>query len=349
MPPLREDFEKRLDALRAQAGSDGVVTARGVDVAGGPIPPSGLVRDTQARVRGGSENAAGRPGYYGMPVVKPPTWTWEIPVYFFVGGLAGMAAVVALMAWMFRQPDLARAAIWTTAVGGGILSPALLVSDLGRPMLFLNMLRVFKHRSPMSMGAWILTLLGVFSVPAALAVELHHWEVLPDAIQNALWYGALLLLLASAPLGTLLATYTGVLIGVTAIPAWFTHRTMLPAHFGVAGMGSAVSWLLVLGYRLPALRALALGAAAVETVFWLLLLLRHHGAADRALHKGLSGAMLQIAEILTGPAALTLLLLGLMLPAAVVFLSGAFLNRLGWIEAGRASGRDTEASFAAQS
>ena len=35
-------------------------------------------------------------------------------------------------------------------------SPALLVSDLGRPERFLNMLRVFKLTSPMSVGSWIL-------------------------------------------------------------------------------------------------------------------------------------------------------------------------------------------------
>lgn len=345
----REDFEKRLDDLRARAGSDGVVAGRGVDVAGGPIPPNGLVRDSLKKVRGGSENSAGRPGYYGMSVVKPPVWTVEIPIYFFVGGLGGMAAVIALMAWIFRQPELARAAIWTTAVGAGIISPVLLISDLGRPMLFINMLRVFKHRSPMSMGSWILTALGVVSFPAAILVELYHWELLPDALQHALWFVALLMLLVSAPLGTLLATYTGVLIGVTAIPAWFTHRTLLPAHFGIAGMGSAVSWLLVLGYRLPALRMIALVVTAIETFFWLHLLFVRHGAADRALHEGRSGLMLQSAEILTGPAALVLLLIGQPLTAAIVFLCGAFVNRLGWIEAGRASGRDPEAVFASQS
>ncbi len=344
----RQDFEKRLDDLRAKAGSDGVVNGRGVNVAGGPIPPNGLVREVSAKVRGGSENSAGRPGYYGMPVIKPPTWTVEIPIYFFVGGLAGMAAVIALMAWIFHQPQLARVAIWTTAVGGGIISPVLLISDLGRPILFINMLRVFKHRSPMSMGSWILSALGATSFPTAALVELYHWQLLPEVWQKALWYLALLMLVVVAPLGTLLATYTGVLIGVTTIPAWFTHRTLLPAHFGIAGMGSAVSWLFLLGYRLPALHAIALAVTAIETFVWLYLLFVRHGAADRALHKGSSGITLQIAEIMTGPAALTLLLLGQVLPAALVFLCGAFVNRFGWINAGRASGHDPEAVFASQ-
>ena len=33
----------------------------------------------------------------------------------------------------------------------------LLILDLGRPERFFNMLRIFKPRSPMSMGAWCLT------------------------------------------------------------------------------------------------------------------------------------------------------------------------------------------------
>ena len=36
------------------------------------------------------------------------------------------------------------------------MSPALLISDLGRPERFLNMLRVFKVTSPMSVGSWVL-------------------------------------------------------------------------------------------------------------------------------------------------------------------------------------------------
>src|SRR3954470_22181461 len=67
--------EKRLEELREQAWRDGVVVDKGVDVAGGPIPR--------------------KPGYYGQPVVKPPVWTWQIPLYFFMGGLAGMSAVIA--------------------------------------------------------------------------------------------------------------------------------------------------------------------------------------------------------------------------------------------------------------
>src|SRR6266516_8165264 len=133
--------EHRLDELREQARNKGVVAGRGVDIAGGPIP----------RKLATASPSGGRPGYYGEPVVRPPVWTWEIPVYFFVGGLAGMAAVIALIGLIFHRNDLARAAMWLAAIGA-VFAPVLLTADLGRPRLFLNMLRGFKYRSPMSVG-----------------------------------------------------------------------------------------------------------------------------------------------------------------------------------------------------
>src|SRR5712672_2770950 len=75
--------EKRLEELREQAWKDGVVPGKGVDVAGGPIPR--------------------KPGYYGQAVVKPPVWTWQVPLYFFMGGIAGMSAVIALAAVVFHH------------------------------------------------------------------------------------------------------------------------------------------------------------------------------------------------------------------------------------------------------
>src|SRR6266508_6097450 len=151
--------EHRLDELREQARNEGVVVGRGVDIAGGPIP----------RKLATTSPSGGRPGYYGEPVVRPPVWTWEIPVYFFAGGLAGMSAVIALIGLIFHQGDLTRTAMWIAAIGA-ILSPLLLIMDLGRPRLFLNMLRVFKHQSPMSVGAWILTAFGTCAVPGLIAL-----------------------------------------------------------------------------------------------------------------------------------------------------------------------------------
>src|SRR5205085_4979895 len=87
--------------------------------------------------------------YHGRPVIKEPVWTWEIPTYFFTGGLAGASAGLAYLSELRGNDVLARRA-WGTAMFGMGTSPALLTSDLGRPERFLNMLRMFKISSPMS-------------------------------------------------------------------------------------------------------------------------------------------------------------------------------------------------------
>ena len=94
--------------------------------------------------------------YHGFPLLKKPVWTWEIPAYFFVGGTAGAAALIGAVAHRTGGSDaLVRDARWIAAAGAA-LSPPLLIADLGRPERFLNMLRVFKVQSPMSVGAWTL-------------------------------------------------------------------------------------------------------------------------------------------------------------------------------------------------
>ena len=319
--------ESRLDELRDQARQKGVVGGRGVNVAGGPI--------------------ARRHGYYGEPVVRPPVWTWEIPIYFFVGGLGGMSAVIALAALLFHHFDVARAAMWVAAVGV-VLSPLLLIMDLGRPHLFINMLRVFKPQSAMSMGAWILTAFGGCVVPGLIALELTAAHAFTGAFNDVLRVATGILIFSSAIFGTLLATYTGVLVGATAIPAWFLHRVFLPIHFGTAGLGSAAGVLELLGHRIAPLNAIGLFAAGVETALLIWLTFNKHGAADRAIHEHASGWLIRIGEILNGPLALVLRLFGIIPLAAISFLLGALVSRIGWIAVGRVSGRDPEAVFASQ-
>ena len=319
--------EKRLEELREQAWKDGVAPGKGVDVAGGPIPR--------------------KPGYYGQPVVKPPVWTWEIPIYFFIGGLSGMSAVIASAAVLFHHVDLARTAMWLAAIGV-ILSSILLIMDLGRPLLFINMLRVFKHQSAMSMGVWILSTFGVCVVPALIALELHAHQVFGGTIGQLMRIAAGMLIFGSAFFGTLLATYTGVLIGATAIPAWFLHRTFLPIHFGTAGLGSAAALLELLGHRSPALNFIGFYAATVELGLLIWLSIDKHGAADRAIHEHSSGWLIRIGEVLNGPLALVLRFFGLVPFAAVSFLIGALVSRFGWIAVGKVSGSDPESVFAAE-
>jgi hypothetical protein len=324
---LKMPNESRIDQLREEAWAKGAVTGHGVDVADGPIPR--------------------RPGYYGQPVVRPPVWTWEIPIYFFVGGLGGMSAVIAPGALLFHHLDVARTAMWIAGIGS-VLSPILLIMDLGRPHLFINMLRVFKPQSAMSMGAWILAAFGTCVIPGLIALELHTLHLFSGAIDQILGVAAAILIFGSATFGMLLATYTGVLIGATAIPAWFLHQRLLPIHFGAAGLGSAAALLELLGHRIAPLNAIGIFAAMVETVLLIWLSVDKHGVADRAIHQHGSGWLIRTGELFTGPIPLVLRFAGAIPLAAVSFLFGALVSRFGWIAVGKVSGRDPESVFASQ-
>jgi hypothetical protein len=259
-----------------------------------------------------------------------------------------MAPLIACAGWFLAQLELMRASLWIAAAGA-IISPVLLIMDLGRPALFLNMLRVFKHRSPMSVGAWILSAFGAFAVPACLVFELYINQVFGPPVDPLVLIVAGLLTIAAAITGLGLATYTGVLIGATVIPAWFPHRVLLPVHFGTAGLGCTAAMLELLGFQIRPLYMLGMLAAILETLLWIWLELDKHGAADRALHNGNSGWLIRLGEIFCGPLSIILRLTSFIPLAAMSFLFGAICSRFGWIAAGRVSGRDPEAVFASQS
>jgi formate-dependent nitrite reductase membrane component NrfD len=172
-----------------------------------------------------SEN--GFRSYYGRPVIKEPTWTWEIPTYFFTGGLAGASSVLSTTARLTGNERLARTSLYIGAVAD-IVSPALLISDLGRPERFHHMLRVVKVRSPMNVGSWVLLVSGASSTAAAaleLLGRLKPVKLLAEA--------------AATLTGPPLATYTGVLIADTAVPLWHEGRHELPWIFAASAAASA--------------------------------------------------------------------------------------------------------------
>jgi formate-dependent nitrite reductase membrane component NrfD len=253
--------------------------------------------------------------YRDAPLLKAPVWTWEIPIYFFLGGAAGAAAVIAAAATFSGAAfdGLARDAKWIAFIGAA-LSPLLLISDLGRPARFLNMLRVFKPQSPMSVGVWTLL---VFSGAAAAA--LLPLGILADIAT-----------VAAGLTGALLATYTGVLIGATVIPVWSRNVDLLPIHFGASGLAAAVGILELAGHRTRAMNALGIFAAAIELLVIFALTRR------RASH----GPLMRGAEILSGPFALVVRVAAVSAPqlrliAALVAIAGSLVTRVAWIQAGR--------------
>ncbi len=192
--------------------------------------------------------------YHGQPILKDPTWTWEIPCYFYAGGMAGASAGLAYLSELRGNDVLARRA-WAAAVLGIGVSPALLTSDLGRPQRFLNMLRMFKVTSPMSVGSWILSLTGATTTLAAV----NAWTGLfprPARLARPV----------AATFGLPLSTYTAALIANTAVPVWHESHRWLPFVFGsgaALSAGAAAAIATPLEHAKPA-RRLALASAALE-------------------------------------------------------------------------------------
>ena len=232
--------------------------------------------------------------YYGRPVLKEPVWQPEIPWYFFTGGLAGGSSVLSLVARMAGNETLARRSLYVGAVAD-IVSPALLVSDLGRPERFLNMFRVFKVTSPMSVGSWILGVSGGASATAALLEATGRLKAVKLAAE-----------VVSALSGAPLAVYTATLVSDTAIPAWHEARKELPFLFGssaVASAGAAAAIVVPTAEAGPA-RRLAVGGVLVENAVFKLMEKRL-GMLGEPYSKGESGKYKKVAlACTTGGAAL---------------------------------------------
>jgi formate-dependent nitrite reductase membrane component NrfD len=229
--------------------------------------------------------------YYDYPVLKAPFWRWEIIWYFFFGGLAAGCYVLASLASFFGSPE-DRAVIRT----GYYLSllallpcPALLIKDLGRPERFLHMLRIFKVKSPMSMGVWGLLSFSLFSGFTAIL------QAAKDGLLGT-WWGAKalaafpqkLLALPGTFFAFFLGGYTGVLLTSTSVPLW-SRSKMLGAIFVTSAVSTSAALIsLVLritgapGKVLHKLELMEWLAMLIE-MFDLLNFLRQSGRVARPL------------------------------------------------------------------
>jgi formate-dependent nitrite reductase membrane component NrfD len=237
--------------------------------------------------------------YYDRPVIKEPVWTWEIPAYFFTGGVSGASSVLSLSARLFGNRKLARTALYIGAVAD-LISPVLLIADLGRPERFHHMLRVFKITSPMNVGAWVLFVNGGASVTAS-ALELRG-RLAPVKLAAEV---------AGALFGPPLATYTGVLLADTAVPVWHDARHELPWLFGAsaaASAGAAVCLFVAPEDAGPA-RRLAVGGVAAETALMQAMQIRL-GKTGEVYRRGAAGKLSWTAKGLTGVGATLLAMRG---------------------------------------
>jgi DMSO reductase anchor subunit len=272
--------------------------------------------------------------YYGRPILKEPTWkTPDVPIYLWVGGVAGGTAILAEGAAATGRPGLEQ--VCRLAAGSGaVVGTVALVHDLGRPERFLNMLRVFKPTSPLSVGSYILAPFGAFSGAAAASAVTGRLPVLGRLAG-----------LGAAALGAPLATYTAALFANTAVPAWHEVHRELPFVFGgsaSAAAGGVAMMFAPADEAAPAARLATVGAVlelgATEVM------VRRAGLVAEPYKKGRTGRVMEASKALT-VAGLAATVAGGRRPTlrrlgGLALAAGSLVLRFGVFEAGRDSARD---------
>ncbi|MGW7259748.1 NrfD/PsrC family molybdoenzyme membrane anchor subunit [Streptomyces sp. NPDC054834] len=274
--------------------------------------------------------------YYGRPILHEPTWKpLDIAGYLYLGGLAGSSSLLAAGAQATGRPALARSAK-LGAVGAITLSLGALVHDLGRPTRFLNMLRVLKPTSPMSVGSWLLAGYAPLTAVAAATDVAGRYRLVGSAATAA-----------SAALGPAVATYTAVLIADTAVPSWHEGFRQLPFVFAGSGASAAAGLALVCSpadQAGPARRLAVLGAALELGAFRAMK--RRMGLVAEPYEEGRARVLLRTAELLAAGGAALAACAGryrdrrLAVAAGAALLTGSAALRFGVFHAGVASAQD---------
>jgi formate-dependent nitrite reductase membrane component NrfD len=295
----------------------------------------------------GHDDVTPTPTYYDRPLLKMPHWdAWNVVTYLFLGGVMGGIGVIGVLSSSKRESD--RKLKRTLAVTSLVLSvacPSVLVSHLGRPERFLNMLRIMKFTSPMSLGVWGL----VFYSNCAGANALRIFPGFFGGLQSLF--------------GAFLMGYTGVLISATANPLWSSGKRHIPATFVCSSMSAACALSSLLSTlegnhevvrRLERLEMLAAAGELAVMTNWE----QQAGKYGDALFKSEHGDRLRKYTIRTGILApLALNLIGQLVPlpkpvnavrtviSSVLTLVGGYVLRDTVVRAGRNSVNDPHTSF----
>jgi formate-dependent nitrite reductase membrane component NrfD len=322
----------------------------------GPANPRGQRRDGAF----GAAHTNPRDAYRDVPVLKEPTWNNEVAAYFFFGGLSAGSALIGSLADVAggeRHKRLARVAHYVS-FAALLPCPPLLIADLGMPMRFHHMMRVFKPSSPMNLGSWALFLHGAGATVTVVKMlaEDHSLPIisgLMDFVPERLLAGL------GIPSSFVLAGYTGVLLGTTSIPVWHSSN-LLGALFMSSSFSSGVAATNLLGTitrresveEENELAVISLAAGVTEAAV-LAGYVATTGNAASALFKGTPGKLL--AGAIAGLAAATLLeVAGLVVPrhrnsisvlASTAALASGALLRWAIVRAGHASAADREGTL----
>jgi formate-dependent nitrite reductase membrane component NrfD len=322
---------------------------------------SGVPSPDDAFMGAASKNSAEPvPTYYERPLLKAPHWEWNVVTYLFLGGVMGGLGLIQLLAHADDESE--RVLKRTTRIASFVLAaanPGILITHLGKPERFLNMMRIVKFKSPMSLGVWGLIFYSG-AAGANVVSELALIGVLPRWMRllTPRFFSPL-----QALLGAFVGGYTGVLLSATANPFWGSGKRHIPAASVCSGLASACALSTLLSvftgnHRVVhKLERLEMVAGAAE----LLVLIdfeKKAGEYGKPFFTGARGERLRTYTMLGGilaPMALNALGNVVRMPrpldavrstlASVLTIVGGYILRESLIEAGKASAHDPRAAF----
>lgn len=251
-------------------------------------------------------------GYAGQAVTKPPNWHGYVVLDTLLNNLSTGLFLAAGLAELVRPElfgDLARVAfpVALLLLLGDLVC---LVLDLGDPLRFHHMLRVWKPSSPMSLGTWALTAYAVFLTGLTLV------SLVTGSRGELEWLRRLLFFLGLVPaLGA--AVYKGVLFSTTAQPGWKDAR-WLGGYFSCSALALGAAELLLLATIMGRPEAmdvlrLALILLLVLNLIALLLLLAELRPSLSRVHR--AGAVASIGAVT--------IVLGVLVPLGLLALDSA--------------------------
>src|ERR671916_109473 len=152
--------------------------------------------------------------YYGIPPIKHAHWTWQIPVYFWIGGIGAGTQLFSTVAQLLGHEDAAlkRASRYTVLVSM-ILSPIFLIWDLG------GRLAARQMAEDGLLGRNVLSRLLL--------------RLIPERLLSVL----------TLPFGLFVGFNTGNLVSATSVPIWARNWALMAPTFLASGTSTALSWL----------------------------------------------------------------------------------------------------------
>jgi formate-dependent nitrite reductase membrane component NrfD len=193
------------------------------------------------------------------PYVADPEWHGYIVWYFFLGGIAAGAYVIAALVDFVGTTDDRRAVRYAYYIAFPLVNICgiLLILDLNRPERFWHMLiqsqtgrPMLKWWSPISVGSWGLAVFGAFSAASLLGVlaedgRLGLRRFAPLAAQLRTGLVGRLFAAAGALAAFFLGSYTGVLLGASNQPYW-ADTTWTGALFLASAASTGIAALILL-------------------------------------------------------------------------------------------------------